>query len=458
MAHEVQLIEPIEQEPVSQSTALVVLPAASLPTVMAADGAADILSKLKAELAGFKPDVTTPKGKREIASKAYKVAVAKQDLVRLAGTLKEDAQKTIKGVNAEVKIIEAEMDALRDAVRKPLDDYEAAEAAREQRHRDAILEIEAFATIPERWPSGHITTRLEEFDQSELLTRDWQEFAAKAKDAIAHTRSTLERAYQAAMVREAEEVEAERKAAAEAEEHRQTEERERREHEERIAAEAAERARHETEERARLEREAAEAKAREEVEAAARREQAAREATERAERERVEAEARAEAARVGAHVNALQAIVEAPGYGERETSAEMERRLQRLREWPQRDWEEYTDQAAETLATEISRTEALLTKAKQREADQAEAERIQHEQDLEHERKEAAEAERKRIEQEETAAKADADRRAANIAHRRKINRDAVAALVVAGVIEEAAIAAVTAIAKGDVPRVTISY
>jgi Holliday junction resolvasome RuvABC DNA-binding subunit len=52
----------------------------------------------------------------------------------------------------------------------------------------------------------------------------------------------------------------------------------------------------------------------------------------------------------------------------------------------------------------------------------------------------------------------EASRREANKAHRAKINNTAVAALVGAGLSENAAKAAVTAIAKGDVPNVTISY
>ena len=42
------------------------------------------LGKLKAELAGYTPDATTPRGREEIGAKAKKVGVAKQDLLRIA--------------------------------------------------------------------------------------------------------------------------------------------------------------------------------------------------------------------------------------------------------------------------------------------------------------------------------------------------------------------------------------
>jgi colicin import membrane protein len=455
-------------------TALAIIPASQLPTILAADGAKDILAALKAELDRFKPDVTTLKGKREIASKAYKVAVAKNDLIRLAGTLKEDAQKVIKGVNAEVRVVEAEMDALRDAVRKPLDDYESMEAAREQGHRDAIVEIEAFATIPENWLAGHIRTRLEELEQSELLTRDWQEFAAKAQDAIDHTRATLERAYQAAAVREAEAEEAARQAAAAAEERRQAEERERLAREERIAAEAAQRAR-EAAERAAAEQAAeAERRAQAEREAAARREREALEAAERAEREKAEAESRVhqaeaqrEAERIERHRSAIRAIEAQDQFSRAPTSAEVQARHDGLCEPFAWDFEEFAAEAEAARSAVMLRLAPMYAAAKEREDEAIEAQRVAREAEQRRREEQAVEAERRRRDQEEAKEKAEAERRAANKAHRTKINREALTAIMMAmadvhtGSGEEAekiGIAIVTAIATGSVPHVRIEY
>jgi hypothetical protein len=463
-----------EEAPVTETqTALAIIPASQLPTILAADGAKDILAALKAELDRFKPDVTTPKGKREIASKAYKVAVAKNDLIRLAGTLKEDAQKVIKGVNAEVRIVEAEMDQLRAAVRKPLDDYESMEAAREQGHRDAIVAIEAFATIPENWPSGHIATRIEELEQSELLTRDWQEFAAKAQDAIDTTKLTLERAYQAAAVREAEAEEAARQAAAAAEAKRQAEEQERLAREERIAAEAAQRAR-EAAERAAAEQAAeVERRAQAEREAAARREREALEAAERAEREKAEAEARArqaekqrEVERVERHRSSIRAIEAQDQFSRPPTSAEVQARHDALCEIAL-DFEEFAAEAEAARSAVLLRLAPMYAAAKEREDEAIEAQRVAREAEQKRREEQAVEAERRRREQEEAKAKAEADRRAANKAHRTKINREALTAVMLAmaddhsGSAEEAekiGVAIVTAIATGSVPHVRIEY
>lgn len=100
-------------------TALMIVSPASLPTLIGADQN-NIFGKLYEELDGFVPDISTKKGREEIASKARKVAIAKMDMVRLSQSLKEGHQQTIKAINAEVKVVEEKFDELRDRVREPL--------------------------------------------------------------------------------------------------------------------------------------------------------------------------------------------------------------------------------------------------------------------------------------------------------------------------------------------------
>ena len=273
----------------------------------------------------------------------------------------------------------------------------------------------------------------------------------------------------------------------------------------------------------------------------------------------------AEKQRIADNEAALAAIVEAPNYGQTETPAEIAARIEVLTNYPARDWREFSDRAASTIAAEITRLERLHAAAVKREEDAAELERLrakederrreaekraqlereariaaeaadraaqtereaaarrerevaeaaqrereasaQRERDAEASRlkairdKEAAEerereaiakaerdriaanaraeterkaaeeaaivAERKRQEREAAAIKAEEDRRAANLAHTRKINREAAAQIVLAisefhtGTADEAkkiAQAIVIAIAKKQVPHVAISY
>jgi len=91
-------------------------------------------------------------------------------------------------------------------------------------------------------------------------------------------------------------------------------------------------------------------------------------------------------------------------------------------------------------------------------AEKAERDRLAAEQRAEREKAAAVEAERARLANIAAAEKAEADRRAANVAHQRKINGEALADLVAAGLTEEMAKAVVVAIAKGAVRHVRLEY
>lgn len=72
--------------------------------------------------------------------------------------------------------------------------------------------------------------------------------------------------------------------------------------------------------------------------------------------------------------------------------------------------------------------------------------------------KQAAENERLRIEREQAAAKAEADRQAANKAHRASVNREILSALVGSGLSEEQGKMVITMAAKGIAGRLSINY
>jgi hypothetical protein len=129
-----------------------------------------------------------------------------------------------------------------------------------------------------------------------------------------------------------------------------------------------------------------------------------------------------------------------------------------------RDAEE-ARQAAQRAQEAAARREQEARQA----AERAEAARVAAEQKAERDRIAAAEragrdrlaaieAERQRVAAAAAAEKAEADRRAANTAHRTKINREALAALVQCGLTEELGKAVVAAVARGEVPHITIGY
>jgi len=254
-------------EPAGPSTLVYVEPA-SVETVFVAAGALDpLIDQVAALVRAHKPDVTTAKGRKEIASLAYKVAQTKTYLDDQGKDLVARYKEIPKKVDANRLAMRNRLDALRDEARRPLTNWEAEQAqiAAEQKAR---AEAEAL-------------TRQVETDHEMALLMD---------EAFNRAR----------------------------EDRRHAEEQARLEREERIRQEAADRARLEAETRARMEQEASirrelesklalERAEREKAEA----EQRARETEERRVREQHEAEARAERERLAAAEREEQARQEA---------------------------------------------------------------------------------------------------------------------------------------------------
>lgn len=90
-------------------------------------------------------DVTTLKGRKAIASLAFDVSKSKTYLEGVGKELADTAKALPKKIDATRKHIKDTLDALRDDVRAPLDQWEAAEEDRVTRHRDAIEEISSLA-------------------------------------------------------------------------------------------------------------------------------------------------------------------------------------------------------------------------------------------------------------------------------------------------------------------------
>lgn len=259
------------------------------------------------------PDLSTLKGRKEIASLAYKIARSKTAWDEAGKNLNADLHERIKVVDAERRKIRARLDALKDEVRAPLDEWEAAEDARVEKLKARLARLRDIEPAEET--SDTIKSLISRVEAA-VIDESWQEYlpqAAAAKDAtLARLRNQLTAVEQ----REAEQAELERLRAEAAA--REEAERQRKDAEAEAERQAKiERERHEAEQRAReqAEREAkeradAERKAQAERERKAAEEQAAKEAewqrqldeanrkaeaAAQAERDRLAAEAKAEA-------------------------------------------------------------------------------------------------------------------------------------------------------------------
>lgn len=90
----------------------------------------EFFEHVRKEAATLEVDLTTDKGRKAIASMAYKIVRSKTAIDEAGKKLNEDARAQINAVDAARKKMRDRFDALRDEVRKPLSDWEDAEANR----------------------------------------------------------------------------------------------------------------------------------------------------------------------------------------------------------------------------------------------------------------------------------------------------------------------------------------
>lgn len=248
-----------------------------------------LLEKIETYALSFAADISTDKGRKEVASRAYNIARSKTALDEAGKKLVEGWKKQAKAVDDERKRARDRLDALKDKVRQPLTDWEAeqeriAEEAREaERRRQEEAERARIAELERR--EAEIAVK------EEAIRKAKEEASAKAEaERLAKERAEREAAEAKEQARLAEERE--RVAAIKADNDRK---------------EAAERAERDKQEAVRL----AEERARKEAEAR----EMARQAEEsaRAEEEKRRAANREHRAKIN---NAVMAALTAEGIGE----------------------------------------------------------------------------------------------------------------------------------------------
>lgn len=326
------------------STEVVTVPKENALQVFSAEQGLDpYLSQIRAEIDCFVPDVSTAKGRKEIASIAYKVAQSKTALDNVGKDLVAELKEVPKKIDAERKRMRDLLDHWKDEVRAPLNEWEAAEAARVARHQANIdymkLRLECRDLDAAELKSNIATI------EGTIIGEHWEEFeaeAARVKDkALTALRDAL-------AIREKHEAEL----AAIAKFNAEQAERDAQAERDRIAQEAVDRATREAEQRAQAERDAAAKREAELVEKAA-------QAQRQAEQDKRDATAAAEQARLNAELSEQRRIAA-------EKQAELDRVAAEQRQ------AEAVERAAQAerqrQADEQARVEA---EAKAREADRA---------------------------------------------------------------------------------------
>jgi hypothetical protein len=201
-----------------------------------------VISRIRGEIDGLIFDMMTAHGRKECASVAHKIARAKTTLDDAGKDLVSVWKKQSAVVDAERKRMRDTLDAMKDAIRKPLTDWENKEKARIETHEEylQLLWDADKSAIP--LSACAIQDRINLLEDN--YARDYEEFQERADQSFKVSKLNLEKMLADALKREAEQAELERLRKSE-------QERQAKEREERIAREAAERARREEAEKTR---------------------------------------------------------------------------------------------------------------------------------------------------------------------------------------------------------------
>ena len=153
--------------------------------------------KFRKEALSVVPDLTTKKGRDAIASLAFAISKKKTNIVgQMVDPSIEEAKTLVKNVNGGKKHFQAEMDILRNEVRKPLNEWEAAEKIKEEARIKAINErisgIHAIATFDPSNPPGkeEIASLMEAVD-SINCEEGFDEFTQDALQAKSRVKEVL---------------------------------------------------------------------------------------------------------------------------------------------------------------------------------------------------------------------------------------------------------------------------
>ena len=283
----------------AQGTDLIVLPAKEdLPAYFLGQGGdsedqgiAELVARIEAPLKNVTHDVTTAKGRKEARSVASKVSKSKTVLESVRKDITQDWRDKTAKVNAAGKIATERLDALRDRIKAPADEFEAKQA---EKLRLILLRMDAFKTdvLSAHDSSAELLAKIDEIEALEVdASFEDQEGEARILKAAALDKYRSDLGIAVAREKadaELEELRAE-KATREAEEAKRLA----KEEEDRAAAEREKQERLQAEQSEKEQLEAAE-RAKEEAEELAKRQ--AREAEERHQRELQEAKEREERA------------------------------------------------------------------------------------------------------------------------------------------------------------------
>lgn len=229
---------------------LIVIDQATAVEVFSTNGGLDpFIKRVKDFVAAEQFDMSTEKGRTHIRSVAKKIGSSKKALEEKALELTEQWRKNTSLVNAEKKRMAEEMDALRDSILKPVQEFEQRQKEKEQArvdgHKNVIEKMKSFAGFDDTLED----LKNQEDYLSSLKDYDFEEFKFQADNVFAEALKRIEDLRADIAAREAQRIENERLAAELENARLEAERKAQEEREKKIAADAKAKAEKEAAER-----------------------------------------------------------------------------------------------------------------------------------------------------------------------------------------------------------------
>jgi len=157
-----------------------------------------IIDRIKEEVDGFVPDLSTEKGRKEIASIARKVSSSKVAIDKAGKELVSGWKAQCKEVDNGRKFVRDELDSLRDKVREPLTMWENEQKAKEEaalREKEEAERLERERIEAEqRAKEEELRKKEAELEEKERAMREAEEKARIEKEAQENARREAEAA------------------------------------------------------------------------------------------------------------------------------------------------------------------------------------------------------------------------------------------------------------------------
>lgn len=194
-------------------------------------GMLPIIDEIHKKVAVLIPDVTTAKGRKEIASMANKIARSKTLLDEVGKNLVADWKAKAKIVDDNRKLMRDKLDALKESTRAPLTAWEEQERLRIEKYENGLKDLIAFQTIPHGANVQHIQDIIDDIQRIEVGD-DWGDLKERAvaaqsyamKNAVARLEERKAYEEQQAELAKLRALEAERQKAEEAKRIKEAEE------------------------------------------------------------------------------------------------------------------------------------------------------------------------------------------------------------------------------------------